>query len=464
MALRISVITLVLVILAVIGLYFYARTSDLPGFRRDMSVTEIFDDVKNSIVKIRLFYIEEKESEDNSKKVVEVPVEGTGTGFIIDEEGRVLTNYHVVCPKGKIKNNKIDIRVCLFNSPVSRRLHDYLGFDKGVNVSFFSFTMNYRLTGGDAHIDMAIIEPIGSLPEFMKYLHIDERVKPLDFGWADNVGEDVLAIGFARNLRGEPTVTKGIVSAVGREISKENMENPGDNGFMQTDAVINEGNSGGPLLNMRGQVVGLNTTFLGSAGKVALDETSSSQEAALKIDLDVVQGIFFARRSDKVTPYIPKLIKDHGIVRASLGIKVVDFNLRFTGTPSELLAHDLALRPGVMIVGFENVSAAREAGLKIGDVLISSHDKNRNDGTSIFEDKIVSIDNREFIISSLATFYEAMAWTRSDIDVTIKYMRYSDWVRVAATRRTPLASLDAFEDEQQKAPKEIVIHTGKSVE
>ena len=233
---------------------------------------------------------------------------------------------------------------------------------------------------------------------------------------------------------------------------------------MQTDAVINEGNSGGPLLNMRGQVVGLNTTFLGSAGKVALDETSSSQEAALKIDLDVVQGIFFARRSDKVTPYIPKLIKDHGIVRASLGIKVVDFNLRFTGTPSELLAHDLALRPGVMIVGFENVSAAREAGLKIGDVLISSHDKNRNDGTSIFEDKIVSIDNREFIISSLATFYEAMAWTRSDIDVTIKYMRYSDWVRVAATRRTPLASLDAFEDEQQKAPKEIVIHTGKSVE
>ena len=128
-------------------------------------------------------------------------------------------------------------------------------------------------------------------------------LKPLKFARADRieVGEDVFAVGFAHALAGEPTVTKGIVSAVGRSFSDPGVE-AGD--LIQTDTAINHGNSGGPLMNMAGEVVGVNTYTMAHP-----DDAQT-------------QGMFLARSSGTAARFVQAIIQDGRVTRGNLGAKV----------------------------------------------------------------------------------------------------------------------------------------------
>jgi S1-C subfamily serine protease len=164
--------------------------------------------------------------------VVEIAVnldrgQGVGTGVIFDENGHILTNWHVVEGASTIT----------------------VAFEDGTIV-------DGELFRRDPLLDLAIIR-------------VEQRgLVPALFGDSDSlqVGEDVIAIGHALGLDGAPTVSKGVVSALNRTI----LDNVGGNlsGLVQTDAAINEGNSGGPLVNMRGEVVGINTVKINSGDRL----------------------------------------------------------------------------------------------------------------------------------------------------------------------------------------------------
>lgn len=186
------------------------------------------------------------------------PQRGLGSGFIIDKEGLILTNNHVVQDAQKI----------------TVKLYDDREFEA-------------TIVGRDQRTDIAVIritDKKGGLP-----------VAPLGDSSKLRVGEWVMAMGSPFGL--DHTVTAGIVSAKGRNIGA----GPYDN-FIQTDASINPGNSGGPLVNLRGEVVGINTAiFSGSGGNI---------------------GIGFATPIDLAKEILPDLIKKGKVTRGWLGVTI----------------------------------------------------------------------------------------------------------------------------------------------
>ncbi|HZS51945.1 MAG TPA: trypsin-like peptidase domain-containing protein [Bryobacterales bacterium] len=157
------------------------------------------------------------------------PVRDSGSGFLIDAEGRILTNYHVVSGNAKV------IEVTL-----------------GDKMKY-----NARILGYDQRNDMALlkIQPKGRLP----------FLKPGDSSNLQ-VGQKVLAIGNPFGLEG--TLTTGIISSLGRTIRDENGRPLED--MIQTDAAINPGNSGGPLLDSQGNVIGINTAIYGPGANIGI--------------------------------------------------------------------------------------------------------------------------------------------------------------------------------------------------
>ena len=144
--------------------------------------------------------------------------EGVGTGIVLDTDGHILTNRHVI-------SGAVQVRVSLPGSQV----HDAKELREAVGN------------------DLAVLK-----------VEADGLV-PAEFGDSDaiRVGDDVIAIGHALALEGGPTVSKGVVSAINRSIAAS--DGTELTGLIQTDAAINYGNSGGPLVNMAGQVIGINT-------------------------------------------------------------------------------------------------------------------------------------------------------------------------------------------------------------
>ena len=165
--------------------------------------------------------------------------EGAGSGFVVSEDGRILTNFHVV--QAALESNSIDLRdgasiAVIF--PANDEEHEV------------------RVIGANPDFDFALLELVDSdaLPE---------EVIPIPIGDSDNisVGQKVVAIGNPFGL--QSTVTTGIVSAIGRvlpSVGQIEVE------MIQTDAAINPGNSGGPLLNSRGEVIGINTAIIPGGG------------------------------------------------------------------------------------------------------------------------------------------------------------------------------------------------------
>jgi len=149
-----------------------------------------------------------------------VPLRGVGSGFIIHEEGHVITNYHVIA----------DAEMLKIITPGGEMI-------------------DAEILGGDPRFDIAVLDLRGA------------GYKPVRLGDSDKlkVGQLVIAMGYPLGLLGEPTITLGVISAINRTIKAPNitLEN-----LIQTDAAINPGNSGGPLATIDGEVVGVNTAIV----------------------------------------------------------------------------------------------------------------------------------------------------------------------------------------------------------
>ena len=191
-----------------------------------------------------------------------IPTEsGSGTGFIIDKSGIIVTNYHVV-------ENAKKLLVTLSDNS------QWPG----------------KLIGSDPNNDLAIvqIEAPSSRYDSLEFSNSDEI----------SVGQKVLALGNPFGLR--QTLTTGIISALGRTIAAKNGRKI--EGIIQTDAAINPGNSGGPLLDSEGKVIGINTAIIGSAGSV---------------------GIGFAVPSNTALRILPDLLEHGYVLRPWLGIETI---------------------------------------------------------------------------------------------------------------------------------------------
>ena len=230
-----------------------------------------------------------------------VPTRGLGSGFIFDRRGYILTNNHVVEGAEQIKVTLPDERA-----------------------------FRGTLVGADAFTDLAVLKIEGkNLP-----------VVPLGESARLAVGETVVAIGSPLWIEGGPTVTSGVVSALGRSMEEEGL--PILHNLIQTDAAINPGNSGGPLLNLAGRVVGINAAIVRSA-----------------------HGIGFAIAIDTAKPVVKELIAKGRIVRASLDLVAVSL------TPGVAYANDLPMERGALVTRVEDGGAAAAAGIEAGDVITS---------------------------------------------------------------------------------------------
>ncbi|MDE3097088.1 MAG: trypsin-like peptidase domain-containing protein [Chloroflexota bacterium] len=232
-----------------------------------------------------------------------IPGGGVGTGVIYDTQGHIVTNNHVV-----MVGNRVASRITVTLSDQR--------------------TVPATLVGRDAPTDLAVLK-------------IDAaNLTPATFGDSNalQVGQDVVAIGFALDLQGAPTVTRGVISALGRTIDEQPYT---INNAIQTDAGINPGNSGGPLVDAEGRVVGINTAIIQGA-----------------------QSIGFSISSALVQPTVQTLITYGKINRAYLGVGTIDVNA------SVAQNFGLSVDHGVAVTQVGAGSPADNAGLQEGDVIV----------------------------------------------------------------------------------------------
>ena len=233
------------------------------------------------------------------------PVQGVGSGIIIDNRGHILTNNHVIDGTDRL-------RVTLDNS-------------KQVNA---------KVVGTDEETDLAVVRA-----EPLEIYNNDEvKFQPANLGNSDElkVGQIVMALGNPFGLTGGPTVTAGIISSLNRNVQFEN----GILELVQTDAAINPGNSGGPLINTKGEVVAINTA-----------------------KIPYGQGIGFAVPINTVKSILTDLVENGHVSRPWLGISTVKLNARIASFYRLPIVH------GALIVNVEPYSPADNAGLRRGDII-----------------------------------------------------------------------------------------------
>ena len=221
-----------------------------------------------------------------------------GSGFIIDENGIVVTNNHVIQDA-----DDIIVRV---------------NGDQEYKA---------KVLGADPLMDIAVLQ-----------LETDEKFKPVGFGDSDKarIGDWVLAIGNPFGLGG--TVTAGIISARNRSIGLSRYED-----FIQTDASINSGNSGGPLFDMEGNVIGINTAILGRNGSI---------------------GIGFSIPSNSAQQVIKQLIEFGETKRGWLGVRIQDV------TKEIAEVEELDKPRGALVASVAENSPSEKAGIQAGDIIL----------------------------------------------------------------------------------------------
>lgn len=243
--------------------------------------------------------------------------EARGSGIIIDTEGRIITNYHVVAGSSA----------------------------GGLQVIFFDGeTSTATILGSDALSDLAVL----------KVDHPVAAVAQLGDSSKLKVGETVIAIGSALGDF-ENTVTVGVVSGLNRTLQRTdgtNMEN-----MIQTDAAINHGNSGGPLLNLSGEVIGINTAVVRGTG----DGTSG----------DVAEGLGFAIPVDTVKTVSAQLIGNGKVTRPFLGVRTRPVNRVLASYYDLRDEKGNLLETGALIEGVVSPSVAEQSGLQAGEVILS---------------------------------------------------------------------------------------------
>ena len=231
-----------------------------------------------------------------------IPQTGAGSGVIVSPDGYIVTNNHVVENANKVTVTLSDGR-----------------------------TFEATIVGADAQTDLAVVKIDASNVSYLHFLSNSlEQLSVLD---------TVVAVGNALALPGGPTWTLGVVSNLGRSIQVETGVVLND--LIQTDAAINSGNSGGPLVNMAGQVVGINVAIASNA-----------------------ENIGFAISTDTAIPVIQSLITRGKVVRPWLGVQVT------TVTPAIQRYYNLSVNTGALITSVTSGSPAHRAGLRAGDVIV----------------------------------------------------------------------------------------------
>lgn len=282
--------------------------------------------------------------------------EARGSGVVIDEDGRIITNFHVI--EGAVEG--------------------------GLLVIFSDGKIEpARLIGGDPGNDLAVLK-------------VDTEIKAVAT-LADSskvrVGETVIAIGSALGDFTN-TVTVGVVSGTDRDLEGQNirLEN-----LIQTDAAINHGNSGGPLLNLSGEVIGINTAVVRGSGGGG----------------DVAEGLGFAIPANRVRTVAGRIIEQEGRPRPFLGVASEPV------TPQLAAYYDLRgpngrlLNSGVLVVEVVAGSAADEAGLAPGDVILSI------DGTALNEDNSLPDVLAEYEAGETVKLQVVRNGRSQEVDVTL---------------------------------------------
>ena len=266
-----------------------ARNTPMPQMPNDPQLDELFRD----------FFNRRGQGDPQNRERGPRRVNSLGSGFIIDPSGIVVTNNHVISEADEI--------TVILNDGTR---------------------LKAELIGKDQKTDIALLK-----------VKPDKPLKAVKFGDSERLrlGEWVIAIGNPFSLGG--TVTAGIVSARNRDINS----GPYDN-YIQTDAAINRGNSGGPLFNLDGEVVGINTAIISPSGGSI--------------------GIGFAVPSKTATPVIDQLRQFGETRRGWLGVRIQQV--------TDEIAESLNINPprGALVAGVDDKGPAKPAGIEPGDVIV----------------------------------------------------------------------------------------------
>ncbi len=278
----------------------YTPTSARGAGINEVDFTNAAENTVNAVVHVKNITISKAPTTifdvfyGNSGKAV--PQVGTGSGVIISSDGYIVTNNHVI-------NRATQLQVTLNNNR----------------------TYNAELIGTDPNSDIALIK-----------IESDEKLPYLAFGDSDQtkIGEWVLAVGNPFNLTS--TVTAGIVSAKARNLGK-------NQSFIQTDAAVNPGNSGGALVNTNGDLVGINTAITSQTGSYV--------------------GYSFAVPSNIAKKVVQDILEYGNVQKGFMGISPAPVNTR------DAIEKGINNIDGVFIELVEEESAAQEAGIVVGDII-----------------------------------------------------------------------------------------------
>jgi S1-C subfamily serine protease len=265
------------------------------------NVIGVADKVSPSVVNIEV----QQDSRARGSKVSQREGRGSGSGFIFTPDGLILTNSHVVHGASQIEVTMLDGHRCLAD-----------------------------LIGDDPDTDLAVIRIAAP------------NLVPAELGDSKSVrvGQLVVAIGNPYGF--QYSVTAGVVSALGRSLRSQSGRLIDD--VIQTDAALNPGNSGGPLVASNGKVIGVNTALIRPA-----------------------QGICFATAIDTAKFVAGRLIRDGRITRSVIGVAGQNVPL-----PRRIVRYyNLSVESAILIVSFEQNSPAQKAGLREGDLVIGFADQ-----------------------------------------------------------------------------------------
>ena len=297
--------------------------------RMALTIPDLVEQVRASVVHIAT------EAATTDAPEQPLPGGGVGTGFIISADGYIVTNNHVVAGADQVvvtyPISAADVTATAAPggapTPNAGRRHPHRVVDAEV-------------IGLDPQTDLAV-------------LRIDaEGLTPLPLGSSADlrIGEIVVAIGHALDLPGGPTVTAGVVSALGRVLTNVGPQRLTLGDLIQTDASINPGNSGGPLLNLYGEVVGVNSAGAGAG-----------------------EGIGFAIAIDNAKLVIDALIEDGVVTRGFMGIRSA------TITPAIARQFGLPVNQGLYIQAITVGSGADQSELEAGDIIVGINDESVGD-------------------------------------------------------------------------------------
>jgi S1-C subfamily serine protease len=254
--------------------------------------------VRNSAQAVAHIHVVKKSKHPRTGKIIEMP--GSGSGFVISTDGYMVTNNHVI-------ENALSIKAA---------------FTDGMELIA-------TLIGADPSTDIAVL----------KVYHGD--LKPLLFANSDELEPGQIAIAIGNPMGLHHTVTAGVVSATGRTLRANNGRLIDD--VIQTDAALNPGNSGGPLVNSEGKVIGVNTAVIASA-----------------------QGLCFAVSSNLAAHVTGQLIINGKVKRAHLGVAAQPVNL----TPRMIGANQLKTKTGVYVFDIMADVNALNSQIRMGDIIV----------------------------------------------------------------------------------------------